>query len=37
LAVGIDRKFAYEDGQRVTLEDGHDEIISTKSRIRQSR
>jgi DNA-binding beta-propeller fold protein YncE len=27
LAVGIDRKFAYEDGQRVTLEGGHDEII----------
>jgi DNA-binding beta-propeller fold protein YncE len=27
LAIGIDRKFAYEDNQRVTLEGGHDEII----------
>jgi DNA-binding beta-propeller fold protein YncE len=27
LAVGIDRKFDYVNGQRVTLEGGHDEII----------
>jgi DNA-binding beta-propeller fold protein YncE len=27
MAVGIDRKFSYEDGKRITLEPGHDEII----------
>jgi DNA-binding beta-propeller fold protein YncE len=27
MAVGIDRKFAYEDGQRIALEPGHDEVI----------
>jgi DNA-binding beta-propeller fold protein YncE len=27
MAVGIDRKFAYEDGKRITLEPGHDEVI----------
>jgi DNA-binding beta-propeller fold protein YncE len=27
MAVGIDRKFSYENGQRMTLEGGHDEVI----------
>jgi DNA-binding beta-propeller fold protein YncE len=27
MAVGIDRKFAYENGERITREPGHDEII----------
>jgi DNA-binding beta-propeller fold protein YncE len=27
MAVGIDRKFAYEDGKRITLEPRHDEVI----------
>jgi DNA-binding beta-propeller fold protein YncE len=27
MAVGIDRKFAYEDGKRLALAPGHDEVI----------